>query len=104
MGAEGRVKLNVPVTIELVINFITIFSIDTVQQSFSAEIVVRGRSVGLAAVAGKVSTDTWEPRIRILNMIDTKRWNYRARLTEDHEMDLKWSISGVFSETFELHH
>lgn len=104
VAPADRMQLNSAVTVEFVANFLSISRVDTVQQVFDAEVTLRGKTVGLASLGGAATPENWEPRIRILNMVATTTWRYRARLLDDKEMDLKWTIAGTFTETFELKH
>jgi len=49
-----------------------------------------------------VEPDNWEPRLRFLNLIDTRKWSMHSRRLSDGELEMKYSVSGTFSEKFEL--
>mmetsp|Transcript_25125 Transcript_25125/g.78223 ORF Transcript_25125/g.78223 Transcript_25125/m.78223 type:complete len:425 (-) Transcript_25125:101-1375(-) len=98
---QNSLRLDSPVTVTFVANFISVRNVDTVQQFFEAEVAIRGRTAGLAALGG--TSDNWEPRISVLNLINTLTWKYRAKLAADGELDMKWTIIGTFAEAFELH-
>ena len=51
---------------------------------------------------GKVTTEYWDPRIRIHNLVQTTKWDMRSRMLENGEMGLKWTISGQFMQEFGL--
>ena len=79
---------------------------DNVGQTFVCEFVLRGRTLNAAqlrTVAGEpVSVDNWEPRIRILNMLESSIWSMHANDCADGELEFKWRICGTFGERMEL--
>mmetsp|Transcript_93210 Transcript_93210/g.263507 ORF Transcript_93210/g.263507 Transcript_93210/m.263507 type:complete len:413 (+) Transcript_93210:81-1319(+) len=93
-------RLTSAVAVEFKANFISVSTVDTVQQVFNAHVAIRGRTVGLASTGA--NPENWEPRIRILNLITTDTWKYRAKVAPDGEMEMKWTIGGTFAEAFEL--
>jgi hypothetical protein len=101
----GLLRLQSPVKIDISAHFLMVNNVDTVQQLFDASVVLRGKTTGLASLAGtgtEVTPDNWDPRIRILNLIETRTWKRKAEVTDSGEIELKWTIDGVFAETFEL--
>lgn len=90
--------------IEVVANILSIHHIDTVAQVFCADVVIRGTTVGLAALGGSVTPEDWQPRISVLNMISNSVWEYSAKPRDDNELSLKWRFAGTFAESFELQH
>ena len=79
---------------------------DNVGQTFVCEFVLRGRTLNAAqlkTVAGEpVTVDNWEPRIRILNMLESSIWSMHASDCADGELEFKWRICGTFGERMEL--
>ena len=79
---------------------------DNVGQTFVCEFVLRGRTLNAAqlkTVAGEpVSVDNWEPRIRILNMLESSIWSMHASDCADGQLEFKWRICGTFGERMEL--
>jgi hypothetical protein len=95
-------RLTGPVALELVANIISVHHIDTINQVFSADIVLRGRTHGLNKVVIAAGQDgagtkpdctTWEPRLRINNLVKAHQWTMRSTLSrETDEMSFKYVI------------
>ena len=104
-GLSGRMEMDVS------LNIMSCHAIDTVEQQFSCEFVLRVRTLNAASLRTaerdeRVTHENWEPRIRILNLISIERWRMRpATLGPDApqgEIDFKYTISGVLAEPFQL--
>mmetsp|Transcript_83645 Transcript_83645/g.194475 ORF Transcript_83645/g.194475 Transcript_83645/m.194475 type:complete len:409 (+) Transcript_83645:29-1255(+) len=101
-----KTRLTEAVAVEFVIVVLNIHNLDTVQQTYEAEMVIKGRTRGAAVARTEhgetVTPDNWEPRVRLLNLISTAKWTYRAKLCDDGELQVKYNIAGTFTERFEL--
>ena len=88
------------------INVLSISALDNVGQTFVCEFVLRGRTLNAAklktAAGEPVTVDNWEPRIRILNMLESSIWGMHASDGGDGELEVKWRICGTFGERMEL--
>ena len=88
------------------INMLSISALDNVSQTFVCEFVLRGRTLNAAklktAAGEPVTVDNWEPRIRILNMLESSIWGMHASDGGDGELEFKWRICGTFGERMEL--
>ena len=88
------------------INVLSISALDNVGQTFVCEFVLRGRTLNAAklktAAGEPVTVDNWEPRIRILNMLESSIWGMHASDGGDGELEFKWRICGTFGERMEL--
>jgi len=51
---------------------------------------------------GPVTIDNWEPRIRLLNLLESSKWNMSSKPGANGELEFKWTIAGTFSQTFDL--
>jgi len=84
----------------------SVTDIDTKLQQFTIDLVLLGRSVGLAAAktseGDAVTIENWEPRIRFMNIIETMAWKCRPRQEKDGEISFKFNIKATFGEEMEL--
>jgi hypothetical protein len=94
------------VVMEVCINVLAMWNIDTVEQRFSCEFVLRLRTFNMSAMrtssGNSVTHVNWEPRIRVLNLIEAQRWKMRPRTLEQGELEYKYGITGVLAEPFQL--
>eukprot|EP00966_Prymnesium_polylepis_P031281 727382-Prymnesium_polylepis.3 len=104
-GKELHSKLDGHMRVGVAINVLSVHNIDTVMQTFDVEFVLRCRTLNASAlrtIEGEpVRTDNWEPRIRFMNQLDTRKWQMR-KSPKDGEIDYKYSIAATFSELFEM--
>jgi hypothetical protein len=84
----------------------SVTDIDTKLQQFTIDLVLLGRSVGLAAAktseGDAITIENWEPRIRFMNIIETMAWKCRPRQEKDGEISFKFNIKATFGEEMEL--
>ena len=102
-GSDGAALIALDVSL----NVLSLFAIDTVEQRFSCEFVLRCRTLNasrLRTEAGEhVSHDNFEPRIRIVNLIAVERWRMRPSACKvEGELEFKYTIAGTLAEPFQL--
>ena len=94
------------VSLHFTINVVSISGIDTVQQFFNAEFVLRCTTRGARNArlvnGAPLTASSWEPRLKILNLLDTYKWRMGRRGVAGGELQYKYTIAGRFAEEFEL--
>ena len=105
-AAFESARLNGCIRLGVAINVLSISKVETVDQQFDAEFVLRCRTLNakdlLTVGHEPVEPDNWEPRLRFLNLLETKKWSMHSKLDDDGELTLKYTVAGTFSEKFEL--
>eukprot|EP00930_Biecheleria_cincta_P070436 TRINITY_DN58073_c0_g1_i1.p1 TRINITY_DN58073_c0_g1~~TRINITY_DN58073_c0_g1_i1.p1 ORF type:complete len:432 (+),score=36.53 TRINITY_DN58073_c0_g1_i1:66-1298(+) len=95
-----------PIKLQFVANVLSLHSVDTANQTFNVEVVIRARTVGVPNARTRsgepVTIDNWEPRIRLLNKVDESKWEMSKKPAPGGEIELKWTIAGSYSQRFEL--
>lgn len=94
------------ITLQCVANVLSVHEIDTANQTFRMELVIRSRTLGVPTAKTQsgdpVTIDNWEPRIRLLNLLESSKWNMSSKPGANGELEFKWTIAGTFSQTFDL--
>lgn len=96
------------ITFAVRVNWLSMSNVDTVNQCFTAEVVLRLRSLNakhlrLARTGEPITAaSNWDPHVRLLNLRTTELWQSRSKDLSDGEIDIKIDIIGVFGERLEL--
>ena len=106
---DTSARLTGGIRVGVAINVLSVSNVDTVGQSFRCEFVLRCRTLNIAAdkvrvvgTGAEVTPDNWEPRVRFLNLLETITWGYHAKKKSDGEIEMKFSVMGVFRTSFNL--
>jgi hypothetical protein len=96
-GLDGKLKL------EVSLNVFSIVAVDTVAQTFEASFCLRATTLNAPDLKTlpegvALTTDNFDPRIRINNLFDTKDWRMKPMLKDDGQISYKYEIKGTFSE------
>ena len=102
-------RLTKKVNMSVAVNIISLSEVDTVNQCFTCEMVIRAATTNIVRdgvrvkeTGRAVTPGNWEPRLRFLNLLSTTSWGRQEKMTEEGELAFKYHVSGTFSEQMEL--
>lgn len=104
--SQRHSRLSGPLEIAVACNILSITNIDTPEQTFDCECVLRCTTLNarkLRTMRGeKVKPSNFEPRLRFLNLTQSNKWRMREKLLDSGELSYKYTIAGTFKTQMDL--
>ena len=100
---SSNVVLKNKLRVAVSINVFSVVAVDTVAQTFEATFCLRMTTTNADQVktefGDSITVDNFDPRLKMINLFDTKKWKMKPSLEEDGvNVSYKYEISGTFSE------
>ena len=100
---SSNVVLKNKLRVAVSINVFSVVAVDTVAQTFEATFCLRMTTTNADQVktefGDSITVDNFDPRLKMSNLFDTKKWKMKPSLEEDGvNVSYKYEISGTFSE------